>query len=157
MLPSEVSKLMIPRTCFSVHTKKKNTGKEALYWNLKNVPYFSICYQHFAHFHCSMTLPFDHVGTRKLCLTWRRSWWRKLAIYSRMRKKVVFSSSQLLFQLLNCNSLSSWGVAPLCLSTCKPHRRPMLMNDLSITLLLTEFSALRHKESKLLKASQDAT
>lgn len=27
VLPSEVNKLMIPRTCFSAHTKNKNTGK----------------------------------------------------------------------------------------------------------------------------------
>ena len=27
MLPSELSKLMIPRTCFSAHSKSKNKGK----------------------------------------------------------------------------------------------------------------------------------
>ena len=83
----------------------------------------------------------DHVGTRKLpCPIWRRSWWWTRDVYSRMRKKVVFSPSPLFLWLQNCSPLSSQGLAPSRPPACKPHKRPILINHcLSITLTLAEF------------------
>ena len=75
----------------------------------------------------------DHLGTRKLpCLTWRRRWWRKQGICSRIRKKMVFSISPLfLYKTVAHNA---------CPPTCKPYKDPVLINHfLSITLLLIEF------------------
>ena len=53
----EISKLIIPRTCFSAHTKNKNIGERWHYaetWG--DLPYFSVYCSLFAHFHSAMTV-----------------------------------------------------------------------------------------------------
>ena len=84
ILPSEVSKLTIPRTCFSACTENKNIRK---IWNYTEIwddlSYFSIHYCLFVHFHSIMTEPYrikssptQHVGgvnVEKL-KEWGRRW-----------------------------------------------------------------------------------
>ena len=101
ILPSDLSKLMIPRTCSSRRNKNKNIRKGWHYtetWD--DLPFLT----YVTTFLLISIVPWqsclDPVGTRKPpCLTWRRSWWCKLDVYSRMRKKVVLSSSPLFLWL----------------------------------------------------------
>jgi len=83
ILPSEVSKLTIPRKCFSACTQNKNIRK---IWNYTEIwdylSYFSIHYYLFIHFHSIMTEPYrikssptQHVGVNDEKLKeWGRKW-----------------------------------------------------------------------------------
>ena len=101
ILPNELSQLMIPRTCSSAHTKNKNIRKGWHYiktWN--DLPYFSICYCLFAHFHCSITVPAWPCRDKKTHPPdVEEELMMEACVYSRMRKKVVFSLSPLFLWL----------------------------------------------------------
>ena len=83
ILPSEVSKLTIPRKCFSACTQNKNIRK---IWNYTEIwdylSYFSIHYYLFIHFHSIMTEPYrikssptQHVGVNdEKPKEWGRKW-----------------------------------------------------------------------------------
>ena len=83
MLPSEVNKLTIPRTCFSACTQNKNIRK---IWNYTEIwdylSYFSIHYCLFIHLHSIRTEPYrikisptQHVGVNDEKLKeWGRKW-----------------------------------------------------------------------------------
>ena len=71
--------------------------------------------------------------------TWRRSWQWKSDLFSKMRKKVVFSPFSVFLWLENCSLLSFQHTVPSNLPACKPHKCPILTNHfLSIIMPLAK-------------------
>ena len=123
ILPSEVSKLMIPRTLSSAHTKNKNIRERWRYTEIwDDLPYFSICYRLFAHFHCAMTAPVWPCRDKKIPLP-------------NVEEELMMEAWCLL------KNEEEGGLLPLptfplvlraalhCLPACKSHKCPILINS----------------------------
>ena len=128
ILPTDVSKLLIPRTCSSMHTKDKTIGKSDIILKPE------VLYHTLVYITALWVVSIAPWQSQPDHLTWR-SWWRKRDIYSRRRKKVSSSPPHFSFDYKTVASkFSGHGISHP--PACKPHKGPILVNHLlSITLL----------------------
>lgn len=95
LLPGDLSNLMVPRTCSSACAINENVikGGSTLKPGMIHHPLVHLGHPPFDYFYCSMTTPVWPRGHKETPPpVWRRNWWRKLDVSSRMRKKMVFST-----------------------------------------------------------------